>query len=81
MDSKKEINDSFVSDYVLETEIPTTDPLFAQEASVAVHEHDLTGRDALVGAEEKADDSKSTTTTTPASSTTSSSSASSEHGK
>lgn len=80
MDSKKEINDSFVSDYVLETEIPTTDPLFAQEASVAVHEHDLTGRDALVGAEEKADDSKSTTTT-PASSTTSSPSASSEPGK
>lgn len=65
----REINDSFVSDYVLETEIPTTDPLFAQEASVAVHEHDLTGRDALVGAEEKADDS--TTTTTPASSASS----------
>ncbi len=76
----REINDSFVSDYVLETEIPTTDPLFAQEASVAVHEHDLTGRDALVGAEEKADDSNSTTTT-PASSTTSSSSASSEQGE
>ena len=71
-----DINDSFVSDYVLETEIPTTDPLFAQEASVAVHEHDLTGRDALVGAEEKAGDSN-----TPASSTTSSPSASSEQGE
>ena len=45
----KEINDSFVSDYVLDAENPVSDPAIAREVDQTVHEHDHLDLASMVG--------------------------------